>query len=302
MRVADIPPELQSPSHHYPRHATTGVGIEKYFGRYASAHATDLDSDWIYLPIYWTNNYVREKFAALPVAQYALDSLDERERYFTIVQCDDGIYEQLPSNVLVFGAGGVGDIPIPLLCDPHPIPAEVKRDHVASFLGHVECGGPEGAPGELPRSSWNPDGAGATLRRALMIAFAGRVEFHIEDRRGERFADAEAFRKMAARSHFSLAPRGYGLTSFRLYEVMGLGSIPVYIYNEPWLPYADVLDWSEFAVLCPADDIEELPERLLQISPKWRRTAVDTIARLMPDYFTKDGMCRQILRMIGERT
>lgn len=37
---------------------------------------------------------------------------------------------------------------------------------------------------------------------------------------------------------FNLAPQGFGRTSFRLAEVVQVGRIPVYIYNDiPWVPY-----------------------------------------------------------------
>ena len=300
MRIASVPPSLQLPSPHpYPRHATVGVSVEHHFGRYAAEH--DLDTDWIYLPIYWTANYVATEFKAQETTQGVIDGLSPVERYFTIVQADDGVYETLPNNVLVFGAGGTGDVPIPLLCDPHQIPnCNRSKRYLASFVGHVECGGPE-AP-ELLHSSWDIDGAGARVRRAMMTAFSGNPSCHLVDQQGGTFDDAECFRLYAALSVFSLAPRGYGKTSFRLYEVMGLGSIPVYIYDESWLPYQDVIDWAEFCVLCPAGEIWTLPERLRQTTSEWRENARATIARLLPDYFTKDGMCRQIFRMIEERT
>lgn len=44
---------------------------------------------------------------------------------------------------------------------------------------------------------------------------------------------------------FNLAPQGFGRTSFRMAEVVQVGRIPVYIYNDiPWVPYVG----SEFSV------------------------------------------------------
>src|SRR5579863_216846 len=127
MRIHPVPENLRSPGHRYPAH-NQGNGMEGYFDEWARRHADDLDTDWIYLPVRWTNNYVRDRQArgdcdlqASSEHQAVLDELRPNERYFTVVQCDDGIYEDTPLNVLIFGAGGVGDVPIPLLCDPHPI-------------------------------------------------------------------------------------------------------------------------------------------------------------------------------------
>ena len=62
------------------------------------------------------------------------------------------------------------------------------------------------------------------------------------------------FVELMSRSVFALCPRGYGRTSYRMYEALQLGCIPVYIHDESWLPYADELDWREFAVLVPLAD------------------------------------------------
>ena len=62
-------------------------------------------------------------------------------------------------------------------------------------------------------------------------------------RDGRASADTRRFVELMSRSVFALCPRGYGRTSYRMYEALQLGCIPVYIHDEPWLPYADELDW-----------------------------------------------------------
>jgi len=257
-----------------------------------------LKTDWIYLPIYWTNNYVQRGFKADECAQGVLDSLDAGERYFTVVQCDDGIYERYPENLLVFGAGGVGDIPIPLLAAPPHPNGKHARDTLGSFMGTVECGGPAGE-GKATESTWNPDGFGAMTRRAMFAAFAGTPGFYLRDCN----VPVGEFRTQMHRSRFALCPRGYGRTSFRLYEAMEMGCVPVYIHADgAWLPYRDVLNWSELAVLCDIGEIASLPERLIGIDPYWTQQAREKLAVLSDDYFTMSGMCRQIFRMVKERT
>jgi hypothetical protein len=40
------------------------------------------------------------------------------------------------------------------------------------------------------------------------------------------------------RTQYNLAPRGWGRTSYRLAEIIQLGRIPVYVYDDyEWLPY-----------------------------------------------------------------
>jgi hypothetical protein len=43
-----------------------------------------------------------------------------------------------------------------------------------------------------------------------------------------------------SRSKFNLAPRGFGRTSYRLAEIIQIGRIPVYLYDDiSWLPYEE---------------------------------------------------------------
>ena len=53
------------------------------------------------------------------------------------------------------------------------------------------------------------------------------------------------------KSKFNLAPRGYGRTSYRLAEIIQVGRIPVYMYDDyPWLPYQGTnLDFSNLMLL-----------------------------------------------------
>ena len=43
-------------------------------------------------------------------------------------------------------------------------------------------------------------------------------------------------------SKFTLAPRGYGRSSFRFTETLQIGRLPVYIYDDyAWLPYSSTI-------------------------------------------------------------
>jgi hypothetical protein len=102
------------------------------------------------------------------------------------------------------------------------------------------------------------------------------------------------FLNVASKSRFTLAPRGYGKTSFRMYEALRLNSIPVYIYDEPWLPYQEILDWTKLAVLVHVDDLDQLYDRLKNITDEQIGEMLDYYASV-EKYFTYDGMCEYIL-------
>ena len=300
MRIADVPPSLRHPLHNYPPH-NTNVGIEVGFGLHAKT--ATIRTEAIYLPIYWTNNYHAQgrrmgssQLRAIPEVDAYLEILNPNEQYFTITQGAEGIYETVPDNLFVFSSGGVGDEPIPLLCSPHPL-LRRNRDMLASFMGVFNPGAPAASDSPPRQSSSDPNGVGTRIRRKMQEIFSPMPNCSIL----RWVEDIQPYRELTARSRFGLAPRGYGRTSFRLYEMFSMGTVPVYIYNEPWLPYRDQLEWETFCVLCPESELLTLPERLLSIGDTWWNEARRQASVLFNDYFTIAGTCRQIARMVEER-
>jgi len=123
-------------------------------------------------------------------------------------------------------------------------------------------------------------------------------EFVVQQGGGIAYIDSWHFCNLMYRSRYALAPRGYGRTSFRLYEAMQLGCIPVYIFDEPWLPYSDVLRWEDFAVLCHQEELPHLPAKLVGLDAKWHESATAQLKQLVPDYFSLQGIFKQLPRMI----
>ncbi len=74
-----------------------------------------------------------------------------------------------------------------------------------------------------------------------------------------RVAQGLNFAKTMAASQFMLCPRGIGTSSFRLFETMEAGRVPVIISNQ-WVPPPHV-DW-DFAVNVNERDIKSIPALL----------------------------------------
>ena len=312
MRVLQTSSILRPAPIPYPLHSI-GPTVETAAYQHLVKNQNNIKTDLIYLPIFWQSCYWADRkrkrtkdVGAVPEVQQFLDTqLDPKETYFSITQADEGAYENLPPNLIMFSGGGVGHIPVPLLCDDH-VPQQLPRNILASFLGTIETGGPDInrlTHPHLPRpsrSSWNINGAGATVRRELHRSMAGYSDCVIMKSIGGR-AGHDKFIELACSSKFALSPRGYGQTSFRMYEAMKLGAVPVYIYDDCWLPYADVLDWNDFAVLCRVDELHELHNKLSNVSTNQLTTYQQNLAEVIPDYFTMEGTCRQIVRYIEAR-
>jgi len=74
------------------------------------------------------------------------------------------------------------------------------------------------------------------------------------------------YREMMERSKFVLCPSGEGLSSFRTYEVMAAGRVPV-IIADGWLPPQGTA-WNDFALFVPESEIENIPLILEQHEPQ----------------------------------
>lgn len=70
----------------------------------------------------------------------------------------------------------------------------------------------------------------------------------------------ERYRDVTARSKFVLCPRGSGTSSFRLFETLSLGRVPV-IVSDDW-PAVPGPNWSECAVFVPESQVAALPQLL----------------------------------------
>ncbi len=106
------------------------------------------------------------------------------------------------------------------------------------------------------------------LRDTTAINFFGWVEGSADDRRA---AARREFEATIARSKFVLCPRGHSPSSFRLYETLSAGRVPVVI-SDSWLapPRAD---WDACVIQVRERDVSTIPTLLEQLEPKWPEMA-----------------------------
>jgi hypothetical protein len=272
---------LRPPPHQYQRYR--GPWLEDAFFRHWLEDSRKPGSGPAYVPVFWTDLYLHTQSQRFIPRQFErfqteirrlLDRLLADERcYFTLLEYDHPIWDWhlFPRNVAVFSAGGWGDIPMPLLMGS-PAFSCPPKDTPLSFVGRLD--GASDATGVRSR-----------MRNAL----------------GDRalFTSGRRWREIMARSTFSLCPRGLGRTSFRLYEALSVGSIPIYIWDDvEWLPYREELDWSEFAISLNVSEIDRLPQLLAKYTPARIAQMQARIAEIYDDYFTLAGACRQIVRQV----
>jgi hypothetical protein len=279
LRPASISPTY--PPYH------TGEYIEEYF--FKRWNEENIQTDRQYIDVFWTNNFCNSMFAGQQYenVQEQLDSvLSSNGKYFTVSQFDDGPFEKFPEDTLIFSAGGnrEGDniIPIPLICGsiPKELIPNKEKTILASFVGSRNT---------------HP------IRMDMCNHLSGKEGYEISAGNWSTTVPMDNFKKfldITCSSKFGLAPRGYGKSSFRMYEILQLGTVPVYISDVHYLPWSDELDWNEFCVPVNEDEIEDIDAILKSIDDVEYNDLLENGKKVYEEYFTLEGMFKNIIKRI----
>jgi hypothetical protein len=96
------------------------------------------------------------------------------------------------------------------------------------------------------------------------------------------------------RSRFVLCPRGRGTSTFRLYEAIAAGRVPVVISDE-WVPPLGP-QWDSFSIRVAEDDVDDIPALLEARAREWPE--MSAAARAAFDQFFSDEVAFH--RLISE--
>jgi len=275
-------------SHVYPPFKN-GRYMEEYMYEYIQQHP--IDTDFVYLPVFWSNIQNHPGFKKQkPSLQALLDEAIQKEKasiYIVIVQHDDGPLLKLPLNTLVFGACS-GDIPLPLIYEDITHRLEqaprTEKTELASFVGTITT-----HPIRMEMMNVLEDTPG--IQSSSRMGWSEKVP----EEHAQRFIDS------TLSSRFCLAPRGYGRSSFRFFEAMLLDTVPVYIWDDiKWLPYPE-LDDSAFSISIQRKELPQLSKRLQEVTEEQYENMVNEIKRVRP-YFTLEGMAKWIMNELTLRS
>jgi hypothetical protein len=253
--------------------------FEEYFFKIYTEK--NIVSERIYIPIFWTSLYVNRNYGQgdLSDVQDYLDNLDRNKKYFTIVQYDDNILNNLGElDILIFAMGGHGKYKencyaIPLNCQEPPGLQLKNKDIFASFTGSPTH----------------------HIRNKIYSELSGNPKYILSSSIGYWH-----FRDVMSRSIFSLCPRGYGQTSFRICESLQVESIPVYIYDEPLIPFNDLLRFEEYGVLIHESNLSDIDSILSSISNSEIDRLVQNGREVYKSYYSYVGCFDKILLLIDE--
>ena len=242
-------PALFQPTYNsqYPVY-NSGKHMEEMLFRYFSTNHREIKTNYVYLPVYWTSYYMLGK--DLEVLKTWLHKLDKSKKYLTVVQNDCGIYvNDYNLNITVCGpSGGLSfkdtclennmyngktpSIILPYLCTPMIPKRSMEKDILCSFIGTQN-----------------------NIYTDVLKDISGVQYF--PDAGPEETCD------ILNRSTFTLTPRDIGYGSFRMYEAITCGCIPIYIWNgENPLPYSEKINWGAMCIMLHINNISVIMDKI----------------------------------------
>lgn len=269
MIILDIPKEFQ-PNYKsiYPGYSS-GKNMEEIFFDFFSKNKNEIEtinSEYIYLPVFWTSYYVTNNYAKNIDRLYNwLDQLDKTKKYFTIVQYASGIFvKKFDLNILVFSAGGGG----------LNINNNITTRELSYYGLNRSCFFGEKGDYDIPLMCL-PLIPSLKINKSIFCSFMGRFDTHkcridmrnlLQHNNNFVFYESlgfEQYKQILNSSIFTLAPRGFGYTSFRIYEAIMADSIPIYIWDDKRvLPFSNKINWDDFSIIIHQNDIHMLPNIL----------------------------------------
>jgi hypothetical protein len=262
--------------------------MEEYFMNYMTRQKITTDKQGRrYIPALWTNFQIEPWFPnRREEMQRTLDKwISENPSsngYFVVVQHDDGPTLRLPPGTLIYGAC-TGNVVLPLIYEDlkHNLENISKKTfknkpYLCSFVGSVTH----------------------NVRKTMIEYYQknSKFKFCINDgwTNNVNENNQKTFIDITTESKFALAPRGYGRSSFRFFEILKLGTIPIYIWDDTeWIPYKNVLDYDKFCISIHISEIDLLEELLLSINQKQYDKMLTEYEKIK-HMFELDYMCEYI--------
>lgn len=231
-----------------------------------------------YLPIFWNGYHVGHNYGNDPMAvselQSFIDSLDRSKKYYVLHQFDLGpMVDFRDLDVICFGmSGGRIDLSIPLVMLPHPWNLASNKGILLNFIGRRTH----------------------MLRDVLFqtIKHGGRNYI------AEHPHHPRAYCEVIAQSTFTLCPRGFGASSFRISEALQYQSIPVYLSDHFIEPFS--IPFEEYGVKIEGKDAHRVEEILSVIQPRQIELKKLRGQEVFKEYFTYDGCKRNILKYLRD--
>tara|TARA_Y100000389_G_scaffold204655_1_gene258623 strand:+ start:13226 stop:14086 length:861 start_codon:yes stop_codon:yes gene_type:complete len=262
-----------------------GFYMEEFFLDYFNKNKPNTKKT--YIPSLWTNFQIRKNINYNEM-QIELDNWIKNNQnengYFTIVQHDDGPKLKLPKNTEIYGAC-TGTKILPLIYEDKNNTLDNKKK-LTFHEKTIKCS-------FVGTNTHN-------IRKILKAKFMKNKGFIFID--NNSWTDKvskdkqDHFIEGTLRSKFAFAPRGYGRSSFRFFEIFKLGTIPIYVWDDiEWLPYKDEINYEDICISINIKDIDKLNNILDSIDEEKYRKMLENYEKIKYKFDLK-FMCEYVVK------
>lgn len=186
-----------------------------------------VEADYVYIPFFWTRYHLQNDYGSrgLEELQEAVNKITRLGLpSFTVCQYDDGTLVNLENCRIFLGSRKTHEnLDAPLLATPLPKGFVINNSKfLFNFIG---------------RADTHP------IREEL-VKYLAPINGGYVSLDG---VSPRKYSKILHQSEITLAPRGYGGSSFRFYEAIQAGSVPWLIGDIDSRPFKNQIEWDEYS-------------------------------------------------------
>jgi len=272
------------------------VGKRYLAQRHKGTKLSDVFGPFIPIFVPWVDMAVKSKGYPGGLVKMLTESMRRNVLYITVSQHDSGIFEAVRNlkinrekdmpNLLVLSSGGNGHVPLPLLKQPEeafpPTPMSSRR-YFVSFIGSANMFN-KGA--RIPMKEQTEKWASKTNKEVLV-----------------HLGGMKNWREIMQNSTLTFVPRGFGRNSFRCTEVLQMGRVPIYVWNDiPWTFYPNLWDKEIIGFSAQVGKIEETLDHIAKdVSLEQLERMEEKILSMRDTHFTYEGVMDQISKFMTGR-
>jgi len=114
---------------------------------------------------------------------------------------------------------------------------------------------------------------------------------HWADNNDKLIQSRREFNKNLTENMYHFCYRGHGNFSYRFYETLSFGRVPILIDSDVNLPFESIINWEDYIIFIKEGDINKLPSIIEE-----RTFNLDKNRKLWEDYFSPIGYFNNFLK------